>query len=184
MTLTRESALLDVALAVGAALDRHRVSAVLTGGACASIHSDGAYTSFDLDFVLGSAVKQETLEAAMAEVGFRLDGDRFVHPEARFWIEFPRGPLAVGGDYRIHPMLLKGSAGQVQALTPTDSCRDRLAAFYHWNDRQSLEVAIQIALREPVDLEAVRKWSQREEAHEKFNQFRNSVEKRKTKTKA
>ena len=81
-------------------------------------------------------------------------------------------------------MLLKGSAGQVQALTPTDSCRDRLAAFYHWNDRQSLEVAIQIALREPVDLEAVRKWSQREEAHEKFNQFRNSVEKRKTKTKA
>ena len=77
--------------------------------------------------------------------------------------------------------LVRGRAGQTQALTATDSCRDRLAAFYHWEDRQSLEVAIQIALRKPVDLEAVRKWSHREEADEKFREFLNRFEKRKAK---
>lgn len=167
-------------MAVGASLDRYGVNAVLTGGACASIHSDGAYRSLDLDFVLRSAVTRETLEAAMAEVGFTLNGDRFVHPEAQFWVEFPRGPLAVGGDYQIRPTLLKSAAGQAQTLTPTDSCRDRLAAFYHWNDRQSLEVAIQIALRRPVNLDVVRKWSRREEAEEKFIEFRNRLQERKS----
>ena len=179
MTLSRVSTLRDVALAVGAALDRHGISAVLTGGACASIYSDGAYSSRDIDFVLGNVVKQETLEKAMAEVGFLLDGDRFVHPEVQFWVEFPRGPLAVGSNYRIRPTLVRGSAGQAQALAPTDSCCDRLAAFYHWDDRQSLEVAIQIALRKPVDLDAVRKWSHREEADEKFREFLDRLEQRK-----
>ena len=181
MTLSKESTLRDVALAVGASLDRHGISAVLTGGACASIHSDGAYTSNDLDYVLRNAVRQETLEKAMAEIGFTLKGDRFVHPEVQFWVEFPRGPLAVGSDYKIHPTLVRGPAGRTLALSPTDSCRDRLAAFYHWNDRQSLEVAIQIALRKPVDLEAVRKLSRREEADEKFREFLDRFEQRKAK---
>ncbi len=39
MTITKTSTLREVALTVGAALDRHGVKAVLSGGACASIHS-------------------------------------------------------------------------------------------------------------------------------------------------
>jgi hypothetical protein len=171
MTLSRGSTLRDVALTVGASLKRHGISAVLTGGACASIHSGGAYSSLDLDFVLTGRVRQETLDEAMAAVGFTLDGDRFVHPGVKFWVEFPRGPLAIGGDYKIQPALVRGRRGQTQALSPTDSCRDRLGAFYHWHDRQSLEVAIRIAARNPVDLDVIRKWSHREGADEKFEEF-------------
>ena len=75
---------------------------------------------------------------AMAEVGFKLDGDRFVHPEAQFWVEFPRGPLAVGGDYRIHPTLLKGLAGQTRALTPGQVQKafgDEVATFQEYRRR-------------------------------------------------
>lgn len=176
MTLSRDSTLRDVALAVGASLKRHGISAVLTGGACASIHSGGAYSSLDLDFVLMGRVAQKTLDEAMAAVGFTRDGDRYTHEELKFWVEFPRGPLAIGSDYKIRPALVKGRRGQVQSLSPTDSCRDRLAAFYHWHDRQSLEVAVQIAAKNRVDLEVVRRWSHREGADEKFEEFLTRLE--------
>lgn len=100
MSLTEESTLCDVALALGAALDRHGIGGGSDRGACASIHSDGAYSSFDVDFILTSRVRQPTLDEAMAEVGFDRAGDRYVHPRAPFWVEFPRGPLAVGGTTR------------------------------------------------------------------------------------
>jgi len=176
MRITGASSLRNVAFAVGTSLHTHGISAVLTGGACASLHSEGAYTSLDLDFVLTGMVTQARLDQAMAAVGFTRMGDRYHHPECDFWVEFPRGPLAVGADYKIRPTTLQGSAGQVRVLSPTDSCRDRLAAFYHWNDRQSLEVAIQIARRHPVDLSAIRRWSRREGADEKLRIFVNRLE--------
>ena len=182
MTLSETSSLRDVALVVGASLEGHDISAVLTGGACASLHSDGAYSSLDLDFILTSAAKQSTLDEAMATVGFERRGDRYVHPHAPFWVEFPRGPLAVGGDYKIRPTTVQGDAGRVQTLSPTDSCRDRLAAFYHWNDRQSLDVAIQIALRHLVDIAAIRTWSEREGAAEEFQDFHRGLERQRTRS--
>ena len=141
VTITKQSTLLEVALTVGAALDRHGVKAVLTGGACASIHSAGEYTSLDLDFVVTNQTTQPTLDMALGDVGFNRSGDRYLHPDTQFWVEFPRGPLAVGGDYKIRPTTLRGKAGSANVLSATDSCRDRLAAFYHWNDRTESRVS-------------------------------------------
>ena len=175
MTITTQSTLREVALTVGAALDRHGVTAVLTGGACASIHSAGEYTSRDLDFVVTNRTTQQTLDMALGDVGFNRSGDRYLHPDTQFWVEFPRGPLAVGGDYKIRPMTLRGKAGCVNALSATDSCRDRLAAFYHWNDRQSLEVAVHIARRQTVNLRKIRQWSEQEDHLEQFKEFQSRV---------
>ena len=178
MTITRKSTLREVALAVGAALDRHGVKAVLTGGACASIHSAGAYASLDLDFVLTRQTTQQTLDRALSDVGFSRSGDRYIHPDTQFWVEFPRGPLAVGGDYKIRPTTLRGRTGSVSTLSATDSCRDRLAAFYHWNDRQSLEVAVHIARRQKVNLRKIREWSEQEGRLDQFDEFRRRVRER------
>ena len=178
MSLTAKSSLRDVALAVGDALDKHGIKAVLSGGACASIHSDGAYSSFDLDFILTTRVTQSTLDTAMASADFKRSGDRYVHPRAPFWVEFPRGPLAVGGDHRIRPTIIRGTTGRTHALSATDSCRDRLAAFYHWDDRQSLEVAIQIARRRRLNLSLIRKWSSEEGKSEQFDEFLAHVRRR------
>jgi hypothetical protein len=172
------SSLRDVSLAVGRALARHRIRAVLTGGACASLHAAGRYLSDDIDFVLGGRVSVSELDRAMASLGFVREANRYVHPRSDLWVEFPRGPLAVGADLDVAVVEIRGRAGSVIALSPTDSCRDRLAAFYHWSDRQSLEVAVAIAVRNEVDLERIRRWSEGEGHVARFEEFRRELARR------
>lgn len=167
----RRASLAAVAVTVGDALRRHGIRAVLTGGACASLYTRGAYQSVDVDFIVSGPVTREALDAAMASVGFRRRRDRYVHPRLRFYVEFPRGPLAVGGDFRIRPVEHPHGRARTLALSATDSCRDRLAAFYHWGDRQSLQVAVAIARRNRIDLAAIRRWSAREGAEGLFEEF-------------
>lgn len=178
MKLTRRTPLRDVALAVGGALAGHGIRAVLTGGACASLHSEGSYLSEDLDFVLSGRVLPADLDRAMAAVGFTRQANRYVHPRSPFWVEFPRGPLAVGADLEIDPVWLEATDGRTLALSPTDSCRDRLAAFFHWSDRQSLAVAVEIAARNEIDLDRVRRWSAQEGHRDRFEEFLGEVARR------
>ena len=178
MKITARTPLRDVATAVGHALAEHGIRAILTGGACASLHSDGAYLSQDIDFILAGRVAVSALDAAMAANGFVRRANRYVHPESPFWVEFPRGPLAVGADLKIEPRPLGPEPSGTLALTPTDSCRDRLAAFYHWNDRQSLEVAILIAVRNVIDHDLVRRWSSGEGHLARYEEFRRELARR------
>lgn len=174
MSLEEES-LAELAVRVGDVLRRNRIRAVLTGGACASLYSGGRYPSIDMDFVLEGVVDQETLDAAMQEAGLQRRGDRYIHPQIRFFVEFPRGPLAVGSDHDLRPVLRRTKRATTLALSATDSCRDRLAAFYHWNDHQSLEVAVEIALRHRVGMSKIRRWSDVEGASDRFLEFESSL---------
>ena len=175
MTLGPRSTLAGVALAVGDALRRHEITAVLTGGACASLYAGGRYLSQDMDFIATTGVTQSRLDQAMASVGFGRAGDRYVHPRVRFYVEFPRGPLAIGDDYQIAPVVRSRGGLRTLVLSATDSCRDRLAAFYHWNDRQSLRVAVWIATRQRVSMTRIRRWSLAEGFAERFEEFRLEV---------
>lgn len=64
------------------------------------------------------------------------------------------------------------------ALSPTDSCRDRLATFFHWADRQSLAVAVEIAHRNEVDLARIRRWSEAEGHAARFEELERELERR------
>ncbi len=171
MKLGRTSALTAVAAAVAKALAREGIRAVLTGGACASLYTRGAYQSSDLDFVLQNAVPVARIDAALASIGFRRRGNHYEHRAVPFFVEFPAGPLGIGGDLGIRPVRRRIGSVFVTLLSATDSCRDRLAAFYHWRDRQSLAVAVGIAVRNSVDLKTIRKWSLAEGAAEGLNEF-------------
>jgi hypothetical protein len=162
LRLTARSSLADVAIAVGDALRRAGIRAVLTGGAYANLYSGGAYQSADADFVLGSPCTTEELDRALAPLGFRRDRDHYVHPDLPFFVEFPVGPLGIGDDFGIRPVWRRRRAARTLALSATDACRDRLAAFYHWNDRHSLAAAAAIAARNRVAFGKVREWSRRE----------------------
>ena len=107
----------------------------------------------------------------METVGFYRRGDRYEHPRARFYVEFPPGPLAIGDDLSIRPVEIRRSGLRALALSATDCCRDRLAAFYHWNDRQSLRNAVLVALRNRVRMGTIREWSRREGAAAGFGEF-------------
>lgn len=178
MKISANSTLEDVAVAVGETLAETGIRAVLTGGACAGIYSGGIYSSQDVDFVLEGHVPLSRLEGAMASLGFSRQGNRFVHTESPFWVEFPRGPLGVGADLDVRPVPLRSSNRTTLALSPTDSCRDRLAGFFHWSDRQSLAVAVEIAFRNAVDLARIRRWSATEGHAARFEEFARELERR------
>ena len=178
MVITGRSTIRDVAAVVATALRAAGFDAVLTGGACAAIYSAGAFVSHDLDFIIRSGGGRAALDAALASVGFARAHDRYVHPKTSLFVEFPRGPLSIGDDTNIRPARLRVGGAVIAALSPTDSCRDRLAAFYHWSDRQSLRSAVEIALRERVNMMAIRRWSEREGAPDRFEEFRNEVARR------
>lgn len=171
MRISARSALPTVAVAVGDALRRHGLRGVLTGGACASLHSRGAYVSRDVDLVLPQETLSSAVDEAMHSVGFSRDGSQYVHPTCRFYVEFPAGPLAIGADDRVRPILVRRGASSTWSLSATDSCRDRLAAFYHWRDRQAVRVAVLIALRNRVRMSDIRQWSESEGALSKFEEF-------------
>lgn len=178
MRIRAGTSLPHVAAAVAAALGRAGVDAVLTGGACAALFTDGSYQSFDLDFVLRSPAKQGVVDGALAPLGFRRLRDRYVHPHSPFFVEFPAGPLGIGRDLDIRPTSLRIGRTRFLALSPTDSCRDRLAAYYHWDDGPSLEAAVEIAVRHPVDLKGIRAWSADEGAADGFARFRKALRRR------
>ena len=171
MTIGPKTPLATVAVLVGDALRRYGIRAVLTGGACASLHSGGVYVSRDVDYVLPSGTLPAQVDAAMRSIGFRRDRDRYLHADSKFFVEFPRGPLAIGARHRPRPVRVHRGSASAWALSATDSCLDRLAAFYHWQDRQARAVALQIAVRNRVLIGRMREWSRAEDAASAFEEF-------------
>ena len=178
MKLNEKSTLQDVAVAVSQALETAGIRAVLTGGGIATIHTRGDCKSEDLDFIIQSGPTQAQLDAALKNIGFERSGDHYEHATTRFFVEFPPGPLSIGRDIAIRPEQVKVGRSRVLALSPTDSCRDRLAAFYFWNDRQSLDVAVRIGLREKIDLDAIQRWSETEGMADRFREFERLLDRR------
>jgi hypothetical protein len=147
------------------------IETVLVGGACISIYSANAYSSFDLDFIITGSSTRQNVRAALAEIDFTEKNRYFVNPQTPFFVEFPSGPLAIGDEPPSVISTLHFSTGNLRLLSPTDCVKDRLAAFYHWKDQQSLEQALLIASDHEIDSEEVRRWSVNEGFAEVFDQM-------------
>ena len=73
-----------------------------------------------------------------------------------------RGPLAVADDLIRVWSTVHRDDEILHVLTPTDSVRDRLAAFLFWNDWSGLEQALAVASARPdVDHAIVEEWCRR-----------------------
>lgn len=162
----------DLAGLVCQTLHEAGITVTLTGGACVSIWSRGKYVSQDLDFIEEGPVTRRRIIAAMRTLGFQPEARYFIHPDTQLFVEFPTGPLMVG-DQRVERVSVRETpAGRLQLLSPTDCVKDRLAAYFHWNDRQALEQAVLVATAQKIDLEDVRRWSQAEGSADRFDIFR------------
>ena len=157
---SRKMSLKDFALAVAVILEKKDIDVILTGGAVVSIYSDGKYVSKDADFL--SSTDHRSIKQAMLEAGFKNQGKDFYHEETDFTVEFPGSKLVIGDE----PMKPEGKIKQgkfvLKLLSPTQCVMDRLAAFYYWRDRQSLEQAIMVALKHPIKLLKIKRWSEKE----------------------
>jgi len=115
------------------------INVVLSGGASVAIYSDHKYVSKDLDFIGRYSIDHKKVESAMLEIGFERQGRYYHHPKTSYFAEFISGPPTVGQDPISEVREIEFGTGIVRIISPTDSVKDRLAAFYHWGDNQSLE---------------------------------------------
>ncbi len=148
------------------------IDVVLVGGACICIYTDNKYRSFDLDFITTGMTSRQKIRTALAEINFTEEQRYFKNPETDYFVEFPSGPLAIGNEPPGEISTLSYQTGVLRLLSATDSVKDRLAAYYHWKDRQSLEQAVLVAGDHPVDLDEVQRWSAREGFAEEFESIR------------
>lgn len=158
---------------VASTLKKDGIETVLTGGACVSIYSQNKYQSLDLDFVSSAAeYDAKAIRGAMQKLGFKLAAEGFfARKDCPFIIEFIPPPLAIGSEPIKKMATLKTKYGTLKLLSTTDCVKDRLAAYYHWNDLQSLEQALMVARRHRVDLKEIKRWSKIENKLDRYNVF-------------
>jgi hypothetical protein len=160
----------ELAALVSEKLRKEGLDSILVGGACVSIYTKNKYQSFDLDFVTHAAIKE--VAPVLAELGFKRESSRhFVRPDCPFFIEFVAPPAAVGNEPLKGEKKIKTKLGTLVLMTPTDSVKDRLAAYYHWNDQQALEQALMVAKSQKIDFHEIKRWSEQEGHSEKHRQF-------------
>lgn len=160
-------------------LQKRGIGTILVGGACATIYSENRYQSYDLDYITFEEMTKVT--KALQELGFVKKGKYFVHEGCQWFVEFVSPPVGVGNEPIFEFNQINTPYGIIKLLRPTDSVKDRLATFYHWNDKQGLEQAVNICLEQQIDLDDVKKWSLNERQEEKFDFFVRSLNEAKSK---
>ncbi len=172
MKSVAEMSLGELAAFVWTHLHANGIDCVLTGGACVTIYTTSRYRSYDLDFVEKVGSSRKRIREVLAELDFFEENRYFRHPYTKFFLEFPAGPLSVGSEPVRATVTLEFPTGQLVLLSPTDCVKDRLAAYYHWNDRQSLGQALLVAENNAIDIREIRRWSEAEGRLTEFEAIR------------
>lgn len=170
----------DLAITISDYLNKNGIETVLSGGACVSIYTNNKFMSYDLDFVLISVDEQRKIKKLLAKIGFYPENRYFRHNDSEYFLDFVPPPPAVGGEPVKEIVEIKKGNRKLKLLSPTDCVKDRLAAFYHWDDRQSLEQAILVCLDNNVDLSEIERWSHKEGMSDRHKKFLKSLLEQKT----
>jgi len=177
LKITHDASLREVSFIVCTALHNGEIEAVLTGGSAATVYAPQAYQSHDMDFVITFQAHTVDARSILASLGYREVRDHYEHASNILALEFPKGPLAVGGELVESWDTLREADMLLHIIAPTDSCRDRLAGFMFWNDRGSLgqAVAVARAQRGAIDLDVIRRWCRKEGRSEAFLEFERAL---------
>ena len=160
----------DLAITISDYLGRNGIDVVLTGGACVSIYTNNKYMSYDLDYVFISGDHKKTKEL-LGQIGFYPEDRYFKHMDTEYFLDFVPPPLSVGSEPVKEIAEINKNNKTLRLLSPTDCVKDRLAAYYHWNDRQSLEQAVLVCKDNDIDLQEVKRWSLNEGMRGKYLKF-------------
>lgn len=161
----------ELAAYVQDSLQAERIHVVLSGGSAVSFYSSNKYVSKDLDLINTGFARRSKIKAVMERLGFKEQGRYFVHPETTFFVEFPDGPLSVGEEPVKEVSEFELATGTLKVLSPTDCVKDRLCAFYFWNDLQGLEQAVLVVKSQQVDLNEIKRWSKVERKEKEYRSF-------------
>jgi hypothetical protein len=153
------------------------IEAILVGGSCVTIYSNNRYMSADLDYVTYEELKK--VERSLKKIGFVKNGKYFEHPDCALYIDFLTEPVAIGNEIIKEFEEIKTKYGVFKLLTVADCVKDRLFSFYHWDDRQGLNQAVEVCLDHSIDMKRILEWSKKEGFEQKFMLFDKELKKRK-----
>ena len=174
----RNLALIDLAVLISDHLRKNEVETVLSGGACVSIYTNIKYIYYDLDFVLVFTDNQKKAKKALDGIGFYEEDRYFKHKDTEFFVDFISPPLSVGSEPVKEISEIKKGNRTLKLLSVTDCVKDRLAAFYHWDDKQALDQAVLVARDNPVDFREVERWSKNQGMLGRFKMYLTNLEKK------
>lgn len=165
----------ELASYVCSKLEENNIEVVLSGGSCVEIYSRGDYTSYDIDLINRYNDTFFKIKSTMESLGFKEEGKYFTYKDTKFYIEFPSGPLGVGDAHVEKIEEITTKYGVLKLLTATDCIKDRLAAYYHWDDEQGLQQAIWVAEQNKINFEELKEWSNNEDSIIKYSNFINGL---------
>ena len=165
----------ELAAYVQSHLQKAGITVVLSGGSAVSFYSSNKYVSKDLDLINANFAKRRDIKSNMERIGFQEDGRYFANPETQFLIEFPQGPLSVGEEPVKVIDEFELATGTLRIISATDCVKDRLCAYYFWNDQQGLAQAILVNKSQSVDLREIERWSKAEGKEQEFEVFKSKL---------
>ncbi len=149
--------IVDLAGIVAEHLQSHGVRVVLVGGLAVEIYSENLYLTKDIDMVNVSHDPVARIIQAMDEIGFKKHGRFYINDTTPICVEFPPAPLAVGDELIQKTTIVKRGGSKIPILLAADVVKDRLAAYFHWNDKPSLVQALAVMVKHsirPAELKA------------------------------
>lgn len=146
----------------------HGIEVVLVGGLAVEIYTENLYLTKDIDMVNTNYQPPKLIHAAMAELGFHKKGRVYINNTTDITVEFPSAPLSVGDELIKSTTLKRVANKNIPILKVEDVVKDRLAAFIHWQDRQSLIQATAILIKHHLNPTIFKKFCMREGIAEKY----------------
>lgn len=137
----RGSSLLEVAALASASLERAGIRVAIVGGSAVTAYVPKVYTSKDIDFAAINGAGRREFGSAVAPIGFKPHGRDFVHPETPYTLDLVADTPYVDRHPITEFQTLPTRFGPVRVYKFEDALADRVAAFLHWGDSQSLDVA-------------------------------------------
>ena len=150
MTDFSNTPIVELAAIVANHLKQHGIRVVLVGGLAVEIYSENLYLTKDIDMVNTSYDASESLKTAMAELSFFKQGRVFINESTQVCVEFPSAPLAIGDQVIKETTDAHSEKGDIPILFATDIIKDRLLAYFHWQDRPSLVQALAIMMNHVI----------------------------------
>ncbi|MHA7881522.1 MAG: hypothetical protein ACX931_17160 [Saccharospirillum sp.] len=146
--------IVDLTSIVANHLEARGIDVVLVGGLAVEIYTSNRYLTQDIDMVDISSSRATILSKALSELGFYKFGRVYRNDTTDISLEFPPGPLAVGSSLIDLSTVTRVNNGSIPILSVTDVVKDRLAAFVHWQDHQSLVQAVAMMLHHELAAES------------------------------
>jgi hypothetical protein len=137
----KDCSLIDVAAKASACLNGAGIEVAVVGGSAITAHVPEVYTSHDIDFAAINGTTRRTFSEVIATLGFAARGREYVHPESRYTLDLVADTPYIDQRPILKFATIESRFGPVRAYLFEDAIADRVAAFVHWGDSESLNVA-------------------------------------------